>query len=153
MSKTDKNAIYGSTLNKTDLEPFIKRDEKIPFVYIYSCIGTIPHSLEEIESQVKKEKNTLPDFKSVQILENYINGNLVEEVLIMFTKNQRSLQLVKQEDTYLVQMSFRNHGKEWGSNYAIWLLTQKWMKDYLSFVFLKDEMSHVNPTDIRLPKL
>ena len=153
MSKTDKNTIYGSTLTKSDLEPFIKKDEKIPFVYIYSCIGKIPHSIQEMESLIKKDKNTLPDFKSVQILENFTYGNLVKNVVIMFTRNQRSLQIMKQEETYLVQMSFREHGKDWGSNYAIWLLTQKWMKDHLNFEFLKDEMSHVNPTDIKLPKL
>lgn len=152
MANKNNDAVYGSVLTRQDLEVLIDKTKKIPFVYIYSCKVKSTLSFDEMESTIKKLKNSLPDFKSVEKAEDFIDGKMCESIIVMFTRNQRSLQIEPYDNDLLLQLSFEDYGKDWGSNYAIWELTKSWCLENLKMTFIQDEMSHVDPTDMRLPK-
>lgn len=148
MTSKNKDAIYGSSLTRQDLEPFIDKTKKIPFIYVYSCKVTGQLAFDDMVKIL--ERGELPDFKTViKIALEHENS---ESLAVMFARNQRSLEIKPYEGALLLQMSFGNKGKDWGSNYALWELTKNWCLENLEMTFIQDEMKHVDPIDMQLPK-
>ena len=144
----NKDEIYGSKLTRKELEPLLPEKTPVPFVFVYSCAIKTDLTQDGLYETILAAKKRIPDFKNVM---NNNSGTEYDSIIVEFTRRQWALEFAYKGDEVWVQLSFGTRGKPWGSNYALWLLHQRWILEETGAVKVRDLMDHVDPVDVNMP--
>jgi hypothetical protein len=140
MTKTE-TPIHGTSLTRAELERHVPKGP-VRFAYVFSCSFASSKSLAQLQQLLEEKLEKIPEATRVYF---YDAGDpKFDEVGVEFPKKQWSLGVKRStgRGRFDLQVSFRDQGRAWGSNWAIWHLLRKPALAVLGAKSVKEDLEH-----------
>ena len=122
VAKADR-PIYGTSLGRKELEPYLPKSGPL-FAYVFSCTFASTDDLATLQTRLERGLAKIPE--ATKVGSYAANDPSHATVSVEFPKKQWGLGVQRDgEGRYRLQITFREKGQAWGSNYALWHLLKE----------------------------
>ncbi len=130
---SDTPAMHGTSLSQADLEPWLPDGPPVlAWVYALRFETALPWA--EMVERLSQAREEISDCRAVE--------QEKRRLYLVFDRKQWGGTIRRDRGAYLFELSFRNIGKPWGSNHALFLLLESEVLGILEGERLAYELSH-----------
>lgn len=117
--------ILGTTLSREELEKFLPEGVPIWFSHGFSCTFASPLEFDAMQERLSLSLDRIPGATKVS---PFNAPPPFRAIVVEMDKKQWTLSLkpvVDQAGRWSLEIAFRDHGRAWGSNWAIWWMLRR----------------------------